>query len=277
MAQKLMREMFRLSFGEEVGNAVSHGVMAVITFILLPLFAVYSYIQGGVIRAAGTSIYLMCMFFMFLTSTIYHSMSYGSPQKYVFRKLDHIAILFAIAGSYTPICMTVLWGGVGGPLLLAIWLCAAAGIILTIVKLDIPRWLTSVIYLAMGWMALFAIAPLSRVLPAAGMFWLIAGGVLYTVGGVLYAVKWPGRNNPRFGCHEIFHVFIVLGSVSHFILMYSVVAPLCPSLKHRILPAMEWPGVFSASRQGVDSRIVLCYSTDTYITYLSGGTNHAAE
>ena len=66
----------------------------------------------------------------------------------------------------------------------------------------------------------------SRVLPAAGMFWLIAGGVLYTVGGVLYAVKWPGRNNPRFGCHEIFHVFIVLGSVSHFILMYSVVAPL---------------------------------------------------
>ena len=85
MAQKLMREMFRLSFGEEVGNAVSHGVMAVITFILLPLFAVYSYIQGGVIRAAGTSIYLMCMFFMFLTSTIYHSMSYGSPQKYVFR------------------------------------------------------------------------------------------------------------------------------------------------------------------------------------------------
>ena len=122
--------------------------------------------------------------------------------------------------------MTVLLGGVGGPLLLAIWLCAAAGIILTITKLDIPRWLTSVIYLAMGWMALFAIAPLSRVLPAAGMFWLIAGGVLYTVGGVLYAVKWPGRNNPRFGCHEIFHVFIVLGSVSHFILMYSVVAPL---------------------------------------------------
>ena len=112
-----------------------------------------------------------------------------------------------------------------GPLLLAIWLCAAAGIVLTIAKLDIPRWLTSVIYLAMGWMALFAIAPLSRVLPAAGMFWLIAGGVLYTVGGVLYAVKWPGRNNPRFGCHEIFHVFIVLGSVSHFILMYSVVAP----------------------------------------------------
>lgn len=127
MAQKLMREMFRLSFGEEVGNAVSHGVMAVITFILLPLFAVYSYIQGGVIRAAGTSIYLMCMFFMFLTSTIYHSMSYGSPQKYVFRKLDHIAILFAIAGSYTPVCLSLIQGTSGIVILIIEWSMVLGG------------------------------------------------------------------------------------------------------------------------------------------------------
>ena len=130
MAQKLMREMFRLSFGEEVGNAVSHGVMAVITFILLPLFAVYSYIQGGVIRAAGTSIYLMCMFFMFLTSTIYHSMSYGSPQKYVFRKLDHIGILFAIAGSYTPVCLSLIQGTSGIVILIIEWSMVLAGVLL---------------------------------------------------------------------------------------------------------------------------------------------------
>ena len=171
-------------------------------------------------------IYGLSMFGLYTASTLYHCLRTPVPGRIALRKYDHCSIYLLIAGSYTPICMTVLWGGVGAPLLLAIWLCAAAGIILTIAKLDIPRWLTSVIYLAMGWMALFAIAPLSRVLPAAGMFWLIAGGVLYTVGGVLYAVKWPGRNNPRFGCHEIFHVFIVLGSVSHFILMYSVVAPL---------------------------------------------------
>ena len=174
----------------------------------------------------GVIVFGVSLVALYSASAIYH-FSNGSAKRILrLRKLDHSMIYVLIAGSYTPICMTVLWGGVGGPLLLAIWLCAAAGIILTITKLDIPRWLTSVIYLAMGWMALFAIAPLSRVLPAAGMFWLIAGGVLYTVGGVLYAVKWPGRNNPRFGCHEIFHVFIVLGSVSHFILMYSVVAPL---------------------------------------------------
>ena len=103
MAEKLMRYTFRLSFGEEVANAISHGVMAILTLFCLPAFAVYSYASDGVLRAVGTSIYLISMFFMFLISTIYHSMPYGSSQKYVFRKLDHIAILLAIAGSYTPV------------------------------------------------------------------------------------------------------------------------------------------------------------------------------
>ena len=75
----------------------------------------------------------------------------------------------------------------------------------------------------MGWLAIFAIVPIYRALPANGFFWLLAGGLLYTAGGVLYAVKWPGRNNPRFGCHEIFHVFILLGSIAHFVMMYHVV------------------------------------------------------
>ena len=111
-------------------------------------------------------------------------------------------------------------------MLTVIWVCAAAGIILTIAKLDIPRWLTSTIYVVMGWIALVAIVPLSRLLPPIGMFWLVGGGALYTIGGVLYAVKWPGRNNPRFGCHEIFHVFILLGSVFHYLMMLQVILPL---------------------------------------------------
>jgi hemolysin III len=105
-----------------------------------------------------------------------------------------------------------------------VWSLAAAGLILTVAKLSIPRWLTSAIYLFMGWLAVFAIVPIYRSLPGEGFFWLLLGGILYTVGGVLYAVKWPGRNNPRFGCHEIFHVFILLGSVCHFVMMYRVVA-----------------------------------------------------
>ena len=207
-------------------SAVTHGAgvgLGILGAVLLLLRTVQT---GAAWRLVPFAVYAASMIGLYTASTLYHCVNTTVRGRLALRKYDHCSIYLLIAGSYTPICMTVLWGGVGGPLLLAIWLCAAAGIILTITKLDIPRWLTSVIYLAMGWMALFAIAPLSRVLPAAGMFWLIAGGVLYTVGGVLYAVKWPGRNNPRFGCHEIFHVFIVLGSVSHFILMYSVVAPL---------------------------------------------------
>ena len=95
MKEKSMREMFHLSFGEEVGNAVSHGVMGLACLFALPAVAVYSYIRGGAIRATGVSIFVVCLFLMFIVSTIYHSMEYGSNQKYVFRKLDHICIYFA--------------------------------------------------------------------------------------------------------------------------------------------------------------------------------------
>ena len=115
--------------------------------------------------------------------------------------------------------MAVLERRVGLPLLVCIWALAAAGITLTIGKGNIPRLVSSLIYLFMGWLAIFAIVPLYQALSAAGFFWLLLGGILYSVGGVLYALKWPGRDNPRFGCHEIFHVFIVLGSVCHFFVM----------------------------------------------------------
>ncbi len=161
---------------------------------------------------------------LYTASTLYHCLNTSVAGRIALRKYDHCSIYLLIAGSYTPICLTVLRDTGGIALLGAVWGLAAAGVVLTIAKLSIPRWLTSAIYLFMGWLALFAIVPIYRVMPAAGFFWLLAGGLLYTVGGVLYAVKWPGRNNPRFGCHEIFHVFILLGSIAHFILMYQVIA-----------------------------------------------------
>ena len=90
--------------------------------------------------------------------------------------------------------------------------------------INCPRALTSTIYIAMGWMSVIAVYPLLQTVGVRGLAWLVSGGVLYTVGGVLYALKWPGRDNPRFGCHEIFHVFILLGSLFHYLLMYRVVA-----------------------------------------------------
>ena len=118
------------------------------------------------------------------------------------------------------------YGAWGWGLFGVIWGLALAGLVLTLFWITSPRWVTSGIYIFMGWLALAAILPLMRCLPSDGFFWVLGGGILYTIGGVLYAVKWPGRYNPRFGCHEIFHLFILLGSFFHFMLMYLVVARL---------------------------------------------------
>jgi len=163
---------------------------------------------------------------LYAASTVYHCLNTSVKGRVRLRKLDHTSIYFLIAGTYTPMCLVVLrqQGAWGWTLFGVAWGVALAGLVLCLVWITSPRWVTSGLYLAMGWMGVAALAPLTRQLPAEGFFWLLAGGLLYTVGGVLYAIKWPGRDNPRFGCHEIFHVFILAGSVCHFLLMYRVVA-----------------------------------------------------
>ena len=169
-------------------------------------------------------IYGLSMTCLYTASTLYHCLNTSVAGRLALRKYDHCSIYLLIAGSYTPICLTALKDSSGPALLAVVWGVGLVGILLTLVKLAIPRWLTRAIYLFMGWLALFAIVPIYRAMPGPGFAWLLTGGLLYTVGGVLSAVKWPGRNNPRFGCHEIFHVFILLGSIAHFIMMYQIIA-----------------------------------------------------
>ena len=205
-------------------SAITHGVGAGLALLGTALLLIRAVGRHSPLLTAVFLIYGLSMICLYTASTLYHCVNTTIPGRIALRKYDHCSIYLLIAGSYTPICATVLRDDGGIPLLAVIWGLALAGIVLTIAKLDIPRWLTSLIYLFMGWLALTAIVPLSRLLPAAGIVWLVLGGMLYTVGGVLYAVKWPGRNNPRFGCHEIFHLFILLGSLCHFLLMYQVIA-----------------------------------------------------
>ena len=205
-------------------SAITHGAGAVLALVGTIALLVRSAHMGSWLHFVLFAVYGLSMIGLYTASTLYHCLNTSVSGRIALRKYDHCSIYLLIAGSYTPICLTAL-KDCGGPLLLAaVWVLAIAGVILTIAKLAIPRWLTSTIYIVMGWLAIFAIVPIHRVLPADGFFWLLLGGILYTVGGVLYAVKWPGRNNPRFGCHEIFHVFILLGSACHFIMMYNVVA-----------------------------------------------------
>lgn len=208
-------------------SAITHGAGAVLAAVgtLLLLGRCWS-MQLSVWHVVSFLIYGVSMVGLYTASTLYHCRNVTVKGRIALRKYDHASIYFLIAGSYTPICLVPLreHGAWGWGLLGVIWTLALAGLVLTLVWITAPRWLTAGIYIAMGWLALVALVPLLKCLPAAGFFWVLGGGVLYTIGGVLYAVKWPGRNNPRFGCHEIFHLFILLGSLFHFFLMYRVVA-----------------------------------------------------
>ena len=200
-------------------SAITHGVGAGLALIGAIYLLIGSALAGNWLSFAMFAVYGASMVCLYTASTLYHCLRTAVPARLALRKYDHCSIYLLIAGSYTPICTLSLEGRVGIPMLTAIWVLAALGIWLTIAKGNIPRLITSLIYLGMGWLAVFAIVPLHRCLSTAGFFWLVAGGILYSVGGVLYALKWPGRDNPRFGCHEIFHAFIVLGSAAHFLVM----------------------------------------------------------
>ena len=210
-------------------SAITHGVGAVLAAVGTVALAVRCLLEGlSVWHWVSFLIYGISMVGLYTASTLYHCVNTSVAGRIVLRKYDHASIYFLIAGSYTPVCLVALRevGAWGWAMFGVIWGLALAGLVLTLLWLSAPRWLTSSIYIAMGWLAITALVPLMQVLPAAGMFWVLGGGVLYTIGGVLYAVKWPGRNNPRFGCHEIFHVFILAGSLFHFMLMYQVIAGL---------------------------------------------------
>ncbi len=204
-------------------SAITHGAGVVLAILGTVLLLIRAAAVGGVLRVTVFAIYGASMIALYLASTLYHCIRMSAAGRMNLRRIDHAAICLLIAGSYTPVCLLSLKGWLGWFLFGIIWALAAAGVTLALVWIMAPRWLTAGVYLVMGWAAIFAVYPLSQVLSAKGMALLVLGGVLYTVGGVLYGLKWPGRNNLKFGCHEIFHLFILAGSIVHFVMMYQVI------------------------------------------------------
>ncbi|MBP3853622.1 MAG: hemolysin III family protein [Erysipelotrichaceae bacterium] len=206
-----MKDPYRLSLKEEIGNSISHGVMWLIILILLPTFAVRSYILGSFKYAIGISVYLICMFFMYMGSMLYHISPYQTTHKYIFRKLDHIMILLAIAGTYTPICLCVLPIRVGLPVLILEWGLAVAGIVLKAVSVYSYPKLSMAIYMLMGWLAVFTFPILLEHCSFWFLFLIVLGGLFYTIGAFFYA------HPEKSFFHFIWHCFIILASVCHFI------------------------------------------------------------
>jgi len=160
------------------------------------------------------------MILLYTASTLYHWLPVSEEWIRFLRRVDHSMIFFYIAATYTPICLIPLRGPWGWSIFGVIWGLAVFGIIMKIFWITAPRWLSTGIYLAMGWLVMVGIYPLYKAIPGAALAWLAGGGVVYSVGAVIYALKWPDPIPNHFGFHEIFHLFVIGGTACHFVVMY---------------------------------------------------------
>ena len=206
-----MKNILKLSMGEEIANVISHGIMSLLSLCILPYVAVISYIKGGALLSASNSVFIISLFFMFTGSTLYHSMAHDTKHKLVFRILDHIFIYFAIAGTYTPIALYVIGGKMGWFIVIIQWLMVLFGILYkSLSKKSIPT-ISVTIYMVMGWMAVLLIPALLKNSSVTFISWIVLGGVLYSIGAAFYMKQ----HKPYF--HTIWHIFINLAATAHFI------------------------------------------------------------
>ena len=201
-------------------SGFSHLAGAILSVAGLCLLIRYASMNGTVWHIVSFSIFGASLILLYTASSIYHLLSVSEKSIRVLRKIDHMMIYILIAGTYTPVCLIPLRGGWGWSLLISIWGIAMIGIILKVLWFNAPRWLYTLFYLLMGWLIVIAFVPLVRTMPIAAMLWLIAGGLLYTVGAVIYGTKWPKLKSKVFGFHEMFHIFVLYGSFCHFWMMF---------------------------------------------------------
>ncbi len=177
---------------------------------------------SGTAKIVSLLVYGLSLIALFSASATYHLMNAKPAILQVLRKLDHSAIFLLIAGTYTPFCINAFTGFFRWGLLAIIWTIAFAGIVVKIFYVKAPRWLNAAVYVLMGWLCISAVGQMPAALPISSMVWLFVGGVVYTLGAVIYATKifnfFPGK----FGFHEVWHVFVLLGAIAHFVAVMSL-------------------------------------------------------
>lgn len=210
----------------EPGSALTHFIgMMMAVFAAMPLL-VKAAVSGGHTTFLAMAVFMASMILLYGASATYHSVNLSGRSLKIFRKIDHMMIFVLIAGSYTPVCLITLGGELGYRLLALVWGIAIAGMLIKAFWVTCPKWFSSLIYISMGWVCVLVFGQLLDSLPPAAFLWLLAGGIIYTVGGVIYALKLPifNAHHKYFGSHEIFHLFVMGGSICHFIFMYVYVA-----------------------------------------------------
>lgn len=207
---------------KDPGSAITHGIGFVLSFIAaIPLISLAIH-SGDIRKVIAMSVFSLSMMALYAASTCYHAFHGSEKAQTLRKKIDHMMIFVLIAGSYTPICLFPLRERGGLPMLAIVWGIALLGCILKLFWVYCPKWISSILYISMGWLCIFSLPQLLDTLSASQFAWLLAGGIIYTIGGVIYALKLPlfNHRHPAFGSHEIFHLFVMGGSFCHVVVMF---------------------------------------------------------
>lgn len=211
---------------KDPGSAITHFIgMMMALFASTPLL-IKAAQNPDKIHMISLAIFIGSMIALYGASTTYHTLNISEKWNRILRKIDHMMIFVLIAGSYTPICLVALADQKGCMLCALVWGIAIFGILIKAFWITCPKWFSSALYIAMGWVCVLAFTQIINSLSAAAFGWLLAGGIIYTIGGIIYALKLPVFNarHKYFGSHEIFHLFVMGGSICHFIVMYVFIA-----------------------------------------------------
>ncbi len=209
---------------KDPGSAITHFIGMVLAALASSPLLVLAAFHSDKNAVLALAVFALSMILLYGASTVYHTFNISDKINRTLRKVDHMMIFILIAGSYTPVCMIPLKDSVGYPLLALVWGTAVIGMLIKAFWITCPKWFSSLIYISMGWLCVLAMVPLVKALPIAAFIWLLAGGIIYTVGGVIYALKLPFFNarHQYFGSHEIFHLFVMGGSLCHFVVMFYI-------------------------------------------------------
>lgn len=209
---------------KEPGSAITHFIgMLMAIFAAVPLLVKAAH-EPSRIYVISLAIYSASMILLYAASTTYHTFDISAKINTILKKWDHMMISVLIAGSYTPICLLVLKGKTGLILLAIVWSFAIVGILIKAFWVYCPKWISSILYIGMGWTCVLAFTQILNSMSRTSFLWLLTGGIIYTVGGIIYALKLPIFNSKHknFGSHEIFHLFVMGGSMCHFVVMYAL-------------------------------------------------------
>ena len=210
----------------EPGSALTHFIAMLLALCAAVPLLVRAAVHSGVKSLTAMTVFMISMVLLYAASTIYHSVNCSGRILRIFRKMDHMMIFVLIAGTYQPVCLLTLPKPSGLMLLAAVWGIALVGIFIKGFWITCPKWFSSVLYIAMGWSCLSVLGQLFSLLPLHAFLWLLAGGLIYTAGGIIYALRLPlfDARHPMFGLHEIFHLFVMAGSLCHFVFMFCYLA-----------------------------------------------------